>query len=338
MDVKTPQGASMRSINWGIIGTGRIAAIFAEGLSALPDARLLAIGSRRRETATAFGDRFNVPRRYGSYDELVDDPDLDVIYVASPHTLHYAHTRLCLEAGKAVLCEKPFTVNAREAANLIELARSRRGLLVEAMWTRWLPSMARLRQLLADGVIGDLRMLQADFGFRAAFNPYSRLFDRTLAGGGLLDVGVYCVSLASMIFGKPDRVVGLAEIGATGVDEQAAMVLGYPGGQLAVLATGVRTSTPIEATIMGTDGAIRVHAPWYSATRLTITRDGRSETIDVPFEGNGYAYEAAEVGRLLRAGAIESDVLPLSETLAIMDTMDQLRAQWGVCYPNDEHK
>jgi predicted dehydrogenase len=246
---------------------------------------------------------------------------------------------LCLRAGKAVLCEKPFAINAREAAEMIATARERKLFLMEAMWTRFLPSMARLRELLADNVIGEVRMLHADFGFRTNVNPQSRLFDPSLGGGGLMDVGVYCVSLASQLFGKPDRVAGLAEIGTTGVDEQGAMLLGYPGGQLAMLSTAIRTSTPHEATIMGTEGMIRLAPAWWKGTDLTVTRNGQPpEALNLPFEGNGYNYEAAEAGRCLRAGKLESDVMPLDETLAIMQTLDQIRAPWGVRYPSDERK
>lgn len=321
-------------IRWGILGTGNIARKFAQGLQALEDAALVAVGSRSQESADRFGDQFQVPRRHASYEELVADPEVDVIYIATPHSLHKENMRLCLEAGKAVLCEKPFTINAREAREAIELARTRGLFLMEAMWTRYIPLMVELRRMLADGVIGSVRMITADFGYRARFNPQSRAFDPALGGGGLLDVGVYPISLASMILGTPDRIASLAEIGQTGVDEQAGMVLGYPGGELAVLHTAVRTTTPQEATIMGTDGWIRIHPRWWIPDTMTIhPAGGEPQTIQVPFTGNGYNYEAAEVHRCLRAGLLESEIMPLDETLAIMETMDRIRAQWGMKYP-----
>ncbi len=321
-------------IRWGILGTGNIAHSFARGLPVVADAELLAVGSRSQGSADAFGDEFNVPRRYATYAELVNDPDVDVIYISSPHTAHLDNSMLCLRAGKAVLCEKPFTINAAQAEELIRFARSQRLFLMEAMWTRFLPILARVRELLAEQAIGEPRMVAADFGFRTGFNPKSRLFDPTLGGGALLDVGVYTVSLASMIFGEPSRIAGMAHLGETGVDEQSAMILGYPAGQLAVLYTAIRTNTPHDATIMGTDGSIRIHSPSWKPTRLTLNRSGKeAETLELPFEGNGYGHEARAVGDALRAGQAESPIMPLDETLAIMRTMDRIRAEWGLKYP-----
>lgn len=329
----------MDVIRWGIIGTGNIASVFAKGLTSLSDAQLVAVGSRTAESAQRFAERFDVPHAHSSYEALANDSDVDIVYISTPHALHYDNTLLCLNAGKAVLCEKPFAINAREAAEMIATARKRKLFLMEAVWTRFLPAMTRLRELLAEHAIGEVRMLQADFGFRTNVNPQSRLFDPAMGGGGLLDVGVYCVSLASLLFGTPDRIVGLAEVGTTGVDEQGAAILGYPSGQMAVLSTGVRTQTPHEATIMGTDGMIRLNRSWWKGDDLTIMRNGQApETISLPFEGNGYHYEAAETARCLRAGKFESEIIPLDETLAIMQTLDQIRAEWGVRYPSDERK
>lgn len=326
----------MSIIRWGILGTGSIAGQFARGLAALDDAKLVAVGSRTAAAAAGFAQRVGAERAHGSYAELAHDPQVDAIYIATPHPLHHANTLLCLGAGKAVLCEKPFAINAGEAAAMIDAARARGLFLMEAMWTRFLPHMLRLRELLAAGVIGELRMLQADFGFRTEFNPHSRLFDPALGGGALLDVGIYPVSLASMLFGAPERVAGLAHLGSTGIDEQSAMLLGYAGGQLAILSQATRTSTPHEALLLGTAGKIRVHSSWWKATTMTLSVDGQpDQLIDVPATGNGYNYEAAEVGRCLRAGATESATMPLDETLAIMRVLDALRAQWGLRYPGE---
>ena len=190
--------------------------------------------------------------------------------------------------------------------------------------------------VLAAGAIGEVRMLQVDFGFRTSFNPQGSLFDPALGGGALLDVGIYPVSLASMIFGTPERVTGMAHLGETGVDEQSAMIFGYAGGQLALLSQAIRTNSPHEALLLGTVGKIRVHSSWWKATTITLSVDGRpDELIDLPEVGNGYNYEAAEVGRCLRAGRTESNVMPLDETLAIMRTLDEVRAQWGLRYPGE---
>ena len=321
-------------IRWGILGTGRIARTFAQGLATLPDAALVAVGSRSQEAADAFGESFTVPHRHASYEGLAADPDVDVVYVATPHSLHRDNSLLCLEAGKAVLCEKPFAINAAQAEEVVAQARKCGRFVMEAMWTRFLPAIVRVRELLAEGAIGEVRLLSADFGFRAGFDPHGRLFDPHLGGGALLDVGVYVVSLASLVFGPPARIVSMAHLGSTGVDEQAAMVLGYARGQLAVLSTAVRTSTPQEAIVMGTEGLIRIHSQWWHPTVLTLSLEGREEeVIHLPFEGNGYQYEAAEVMRCLRAGRLESEVMPLDETMGIVRTMDQIRAQWGLRYP-----
>lgn len=320
-------------IRWGILGTGAIAKKFAAGLTAVPDAQLVAVGSRTQAKADEFGAQFNVPHRHGSYQALAADSDLDVVYVSSPHTGHAEHSLLCLHAAKAVLCEKPFAVNFEQAREVVKFARKTRTLLVEAMWSRFLPALHKLRQLLAEGAIGEVRMMYADFGFRAGFNPQSRLFDPNLAGGGLLDVGVYCVSLASMVMGPAAELCGLAEIGQTGVDEQAAFVLKTKANQLAVCSTGVRTTTPQEATILGADGWIRLTAPWWRGTQVVLHKGGQEQVFELPYEGNGYNCEAAEVGRLLREGKTQSDIMPLDETLSIMKTLDKLRAKFGVKYP-----
>ena len=325
----------MDKIHWGILGTGMIATKFAEGLMALPDAELVAVGSRSQSSADDFGYEFDVPHRHASYTALADDPDVDVVYVATPHPFHRENSILCLEGGKAVLCEKPFAINASEAEDIIALAREKGLFLMEAMWTRFLPVLVRTRELVAKGTIGEVRALFADFGFRTAFDPKSRLFDPQLGGGALLDVGVYTISLASMVFGTaPSRINGMAHLGQTGVDEQSAVILGYDQGQLAILAVAVRTEMPQEAVLVGTEGRIRLHAPWWRSTTLTLSRPReKDEVLHLPYEGNGYNYEAAAVMDCLRAGKTESDVMGLDETLAIMQTLDRIRAQWDLRYP-----
>jgi predicted dehydrogenase len=325
-----------RTIRWGILGTGRIAGLFAQGLAAVPDATLLAVGSRMQEAAEAFGARFEVPRRHGTYEALASDPEVDVIYVATPHPMHHDNTLLCLRAGKAVLCEKPFALNAAQARAMVAEARSRKLFLMEAMWSRFYPAFDRLRELLAAGAIGEVRLLTADLGFRSNVNPQGRLFNLALGGGALLDVGVYPVSLASHILGTPSGVVSRAHLGETGVDEQAAIILSYPQGQLALLHTAIRTTTPHEATIMGTEGMIRLGLDWHKPDRLTISRPGQDDqVIACPITGNAYNYEAAAVGSYLRAGQTESPIMPLDESISIMETLDTIRAQWGLRYPGE---
>ncbi|MBP9901047.1 MAG: Gfo/Idh/MocA family oxidoreductase [Verrucomicrobiota bacterium] len=323
------------TIRWGILGTGKIARQFAAGLKHLPDAKLMAVGSRTAESAAVFGNQFAAPHRHASYEALVRDPEVDAIYVATPHSCHCENALLALVTDKAVLCEKPFTLNAREAGQVIAFARQRQLFLMEAMWTRYFPLMEKLRELLAAKAIGEVRMLTADFGFRAEYHEEPRLFDPAVGGGALLDVGIYPVSLASMIFGPPTRVISQAFLGNTGVDEEAAIILSHAHGQLAVLSTAVRLETTQEATILGTAGRIRIHSPWWRPVAMTISRDSRpDEIVEIPFAGNGYQFEAAEVMRCLRAGTLESRLMPLDETLTIMQTLDAIRAQWGMKNPS----
>jgi len=324
-------------IRWGILSTGNIAHQFARGLSVLEDAELVAVGSRSQESSDKFGDEFNIPRRYASYEALANDPDVDAIYIGTPHPMHAENTILCLEAGKAVICEKPFALNAEQARKAINRARELRHFLMEAMWTRFTPVMAKVRELIAADAIGEVRMLTADFGFRFGFEPKHRLLNPELGGGALLDVGIYPVSLAFMLFGAPNEIVSHAHIGETGVDEQSAIIFKYSGGQLAQLSCAVRTEMPQEAIIMGTKGMIRIAPTWWKPQRFTLTPAGQSEQVfELPFTGNGYNYEAQEVMNCLRAGLLESPTMPLDETLTIMGTLDAIRAQWGLVYPGEK--
>lgn len=327
----------MSRTRWGIIGAGSIAGRFADALTTLPDAESLAVGSRSQSSATEFAEAHGFGRTYGSYAELAADPDVDVVYIATPHPFHAENIELCLNAGKAVLCEKPLTVNAAEARRVVALAREKGLFLMEGMWTRFFPLMKRLRRLLADGTIGEPRMLAVDFGFRAPFDPASRLLDPALGGGAMLDVGVYCVSFASMVFGPAARATGYAHLGETGVDEQFAAVLEHEGGRLSAITAGVRTASPQEATIMGTDGTVRVRSPWWMPAAMTISRPGGGDEVaEEPVGSNGFAHEAAEVMRCLRAGDKESGVMPLDETVLVLKTMDGIRSAWGLRYPGEE--
>lgn len=323
-------------IRWGILGTGSIAQQFAEALTFLPDAQLVAIGSRNITTATAFAEKYEIPNAYSSYEELSTAPNVDVVYIATPHTVHKNNILLCLEAGKAVLCEKPFTVNADEAKEVISLARKNKSFLMEAMWTRYFPLILKVREIIDNSEIGELKLLTADFGFQAPYDPQGRLFNLELGGGALLDVGIYTISLAFMIFGKPSFVNGIAHIGKTKVDEQSAVILGYERGQLAILGCSLLVDSTNEANIIGTTGKIRIHSPFWQPSVMTLTTEQKKEEVlNIPFSGNGFNYEACEVMNCLRMGKIESDVMPLDETLEIMKTIDQIRLQWGLKYPND---
>ena len=329
---------SSEVIRWGILGTGGIAHKFAHGLAVLDDAALVAVGSRRQDTADAFGSTFGVPGRYATYEALANDPEVDVIYVSTPHPFHYENTMMCLDAGKAVLCEKPFTINAAETEALINRAREKNLFLMEAMWTRFIPAIVKVRELITEGVIGEPRFLQADFSFHHEFDLEHRFFNLDLGGGALLDLGIYPISLASMVFGKqPTHIHSDAYIGDTGADYQSAYIFRYDGIQMAAMMAGYQTEMPREAAIGGDKGTIRVHKPFWVSEGLTVTTiDGSERVINMPKTGNGYNYQAAHVGECLRARKTESDRMSLDESLAIMHTLDRIRAQWNFKYPGEK--
>lgn len=321
-------------LRWGILGAGSIARRVGNDVTPLSDHTFQAVGSRDKAKADKFGDEFSIPNRHDSYEALVNDPEVDLIYVATPHNFHKEHTLLALNAGKAVLCEKPFTINASEAQVLVDAARQKNLFLMEGMWSRCFPAMHKMRELLRDGAIGDPLLLQADFGFRAGVNPDSRLFNPALGGGGLMDVGVYPVALAFDIFGSPSKVAGVAHIGSTGVDEVAGMLLGYESGAIATLSTGIRVNTPQVATLIGSEGKIVLPGAWWCPKSVILSRNGKdTETFDFDFERGGFQFEAAHVAECLRAGKTESDLIPLDQSLEIMKTLDTLREQMGVKYP-----
>lgn len=323
-------------IRWGILSTASIANAFASDLPRVKDAELLAVASRTLQKADNFGDKYDIPRRYGSYEDLVADEDIDAIYVATPHGRHYADAMLCLRAGKAVLCEKAFTLNAREARSLINYARAHDIFLMEAMWTRFIPAVQHAQQLVADGTIGDVRSLQAEFGFKAPYDPDSRLFNPELGGGALLDIGIYPMTLLYLFLGAPESMTSSAILGETGVDEQSGIVLQYSNETTASINMSMRVRMNNTATIYGTKGYIRLHGNfWHAKAFDLVIYDQKEETIPVPYDGGGYQFEIEEATRCLQEGKLESDIAPLDETLEIMQLLDALRADWGVRYPHE---
>ncbi|MBI4976118.1 MAG: Gfo/Idh/MocA family oxidoreductase [Spirochaetes bacterium] len=324
----------MKRIRWGILGTGKIAHKFATAMAQAKNVELIAVGSRQESTAKAFADEFKIPHRHASYEALVRDTDVDAIYVASLNTQHKDHTILCLNAGKAVLCEKPFALNTRETEAMIQTAREKKVFLMEAMWSRFIPAVVKAKELVLAGKIGEIRMLAADFGFRGSDDPKNRVNDPAVGGSSMLDVGIYPLSLAQFLLGDHALMTSTADIGPTGVDRANAVVLQYNSGALAVLSSAVNAVTIHEAFISGTKGEIRIHAPWWRSERVTVYDNGKEiETFSMPH--NTYAHEADHVGDCLAAGLTESPVMPLDETRALMKTMDALRASWGIRYPGE---
>ncbi|MET9970784.1 Gfo/Idh/MocA family oxidoreductase [Streptomyces sp. NPDC006356] len=332
------------SFRWGIAGTGSIANGFADALGRLPDARLVAVGSRSRETADAFGEKYGIApgHRHTSYEDLAADDSVDIVYVASPHSHHHEHTLLFLNAGRPVLCEKAFALDATQAAEMVAVARERGLFLMEAMWSRFLPSHVKIRELLAEGAIGEVQSVEADFGFRFPTDPGHRLFDPALGGGALLDLGVYPISLAAMVLGTPDRITAYGTLGPTGVDEHTAVLSGYPSGATALAQCSLRAMLGCTARITGTEGFIELPFMMHCPDELTVQVRGITEHLSLPAAregdgtdtaGGGLHHQARHVQERLLAGATESDIMPLDETVAIMRTLDTAREQLGVSYP-----
>jgi predicted dehydrogenase len=317
--------ASSSRVRWGIAATGGIAQRFAVGLAQVPDAELVAVASRSVAGAAAFGDRHGIPHRYGSYGELAADPDVDIVYVASPNSRHCPDTMLFLEGGKHVLCEKPFALSREEAEQMAAAARAAGLFLMEAIWSRFLPAYVALAALLESGRIGEPLQVEADFGFRRPVDPAHRLFDAALGGGALLDLGIYPLQLASLVLGTPDRVAAVGHIGETGVDEQVAAVLGHPGGQVAVVKAAIRTGSSCTARISGSEGWIDLPAFMHCPTHLDV--GGLApERIDCGFDGEGLRFQAEHVQHCLRQGLTESPVMTLDETVSLAGTLDAIAA------------
>lgn len=322
-----------RTIRWGILGPGNIAVQFAQGIQAAPDAELVAVGSRSLDSAHRFADRFGAARRYGSYAELARDPEVDVIYIAVPHPQHVGAALLCLDAGKAVLCEKPFTVNLAEAERVVARAREKRVFLMEALWTRFIPAVVHAKALVDSGAIGEPKMVQADFGAVFNVDDTHRVMDPALAGGALLDIGIYPISVATFFLGPVEDVQASAAIGRTGVDEQIAVSMRHRNGGVSLSGATILARSPFDAVITGTTGRIRLNGDLCRPRSLTLTRGEGEEYIELPYDGNGYQFQADHVNECLRAGQLESTLLPLDHTLATMKVLDTTRERIGLKYP-----
>ena len=319
---------------WGILATGHIAATFVEDLRLLPDAEVVAVGSRSLATAHTFAGRHGIPRAYGSWQELAADADIDVVYVATPHAAHYDAAMTCLSAGRAVLCEKPITLDRAGGKELVDTARCRSVFLMEAMWMRCNPVVLRILELIGDDAIGEVTAVQADFGVAGPFPPEHRMRARTLGGGALLDLGVYPISLAHLLLGVPDQVRAWAKLGPEGVDENTGIIFGYDSGAVAALTCGIVGATPVAATITGSTGRIELSPPFYRPSQVTLHRAAAEpEIVPADLTGSGYQHEAAEVQRCLRAGLAESPLVPHAATLDVMGLLDTVREQIGVSYP-----
>jgi len=316
---------SKKIFNWGVLGPGNIAHKFVQDLLTLPNARLHAVASRSLERAQNFASQYNATHTYGSYEELVNCPELDVVYIATPHSGHCEYTLMFLNNKIPVLCEKPMGINQLEVQQMITTARDQQTYLMEALWTRFLPAFQKAINLVNQGRIGEVLTLKADFGFKATFDPKSRLFDPVLAGGALLDIGIYPVFLASVILGNPDRVKAIAHKGSTGVDEVNAMLLEYPAGKMAILSSTILHDSPTVAEIYGTRGKIVIPRRWHEAKTLTVTdENGEEESFVFDYPQYGFQMEAAAVMEDLTNNKQENDLWSLDNTLNLSILLDQI--------------
>lgn len=319
------------------MGCGHIADKFANDLTLTKHGKLAAVASRSQRKANKFAKAHNAPRAYSSYEELAADPDIDVVYIATPHPFHMDNALLAISNGKHVLCEKPIAMNARQTRRMIAAAQRKGVFLMEGMWTRFFPAMIQLRKWLAAKRIGTVLAVEADLGFHFRAGPKHRIHNPDLGGGALLDLGIYLVSFSSMVYGTPPaKILSSMHPDKTGVDEEFSLIFEYDKGARAVLNATTRMVMRPEARIFGTDGMIVVHEDFYRAKQLTLTMEGKkSKTYTFDHPGIGFQHEADHVAECLKKGKTQSDTLPLNETLTIMQTTDKIRRQWKLKYPNE---
>lgn len=324
------------TIRWGILAPGGISRAFARELVKIPGAELVAVGSRSLERAEAFAQEFGIPEAYGSYEQFASEAQLDIVYVGSPHSHHLEHSLLCMNEGKAILCEKAIALNASQTRDMAKNAREHGLFLMEAMWTRFLPAIHWVREQIRAGAIGEVTALHAAFGHKAAWNPQHRLLNPDLGGGALLDAGIYPISFASMVFGaQPKTIHSNVRIGSTGVDEWSTALFEYGDGRSAQIMNAVQLPLRTEAVIFGTEG--RIEIPFFiGAKTATLTsRSGSEEVFRDTDSDRGMKHEAMEAMRCIAGGLQESPTMPVTESVEIMETLDRMRAEWGLTYPNE---
>lgn len=329
----------MKKVGWGILGCGKIARKFAADLRLVKDAELIAVGAREQKTADAFVKDFPAKYAHNSYEALVNNPEVDVIYVATPHGLHHEHVMLCLKHRKGVLCEKAFAINYREAKEMIDYAKAQNTFIMEAFWTRFLPHYLKMKELLAEHKVGNIKFLSAEFGFKPVPPFAPRIYEPALGGGSLLDIGVYPIFLALDVLGKPDQIDAVMTPAATGVDEQCAMRFNYKNGAIAQLFCSFAANLATGADIAGDQGRIRFTHRFHGPTSMLEYYPGAVDTRElISFEsaaGNGYEYEARHVNECLQNNLKESPVLTHQFTLLLMETLDVIRTKAGIKYPAD---
>ena len=321
-----------KKVNWGIIGLGKIAHKFASDLQHSETSQLYGVASRDLIKAKEFGKKHKAKKHFGSYETLAEDPEIDIIYVATPHVFHFENTIMCLKKSKAVLCEKPMGMNAEEVKRMIEEAKSRNLFLMEGLWTRFIPATEKVIELLEKNVFGELISMQADFGFKGDSDPESRVYNKKLGGGSLLDVGIYPIYLSLLTLGIPSDIKAMARLTKTGVDSFCALSFSYENGAKANLESTIDTDTPTEAHIHGTSGSIKLHRRFHHTEKLTCLHNGVETLLDIKYKGNGYLHEIEEVNTCLLNHATESSKLPLKTTLDLSILIDRVKEKIGLDY------
>ncbi|CVI64087.1 Gfo/Idh/MocA family oxidoreductase (plasmid) [Agrobacterium leguminum] len=323
-------------VKWGILATGWIAELFTKDLIQTGHA-VAAVGSRAQESADRFAKAFGIATAHGSYEGLVSDPNVDIVYIATPHPQHVSAAKLALNAGKHILVEKPFTLNAEQASEIVNLARAKGLVVLEAMWTRFLPHMRRIREIIATGAIGEVRSITADHRQKLPDDPTHRLNALELGGGALLDLGIYPISFAWDILGKPASIKAEATFRDTGADAQVATVFRYQSGAIATTLSSSDSRGSNRASVVGTKGRIEIDRVWYAPTtfRLYDNDDNVLETFDGSVAARGMQFQAEEAERLITSQVLESEIMPPSQSVEIMATLDALRLQIGLRYPGE---
>ncbi len=327
-----------KTYNWAILGCGKIARKFANDLKLLPNARLYAAASRSLENAQSFASELGFEKAFGSYEEMANDPEVDVVYIATPHSHHFEHALLCLNHRKAVLCEKAFAINSKEVGLMIAAARRNNTFLMEAFWTRFQPSFLKVLEIIHSGELGALKMVRSDFAFNAEYNPEKRLYNVDLGGGSLLDIGIYPIFMSLMALGKPSEIKTMARFCPTGAEESVMMSFGYPGGEIASLVSSFASHSSTQTEFSFENGFIRLNRRFYTPTSLTYWKNWEEEqTINFEKgEGSGYELEAAHVMECLDAGKTESEWMPLSFSSDLMEIMDWVRKDAGIIFPKHD--
>lgn len=324
--------------NWAVLGCGRIAKKFSSDLKLLPNARLYAAASRDLTRAQDFVRENGFEKAYGSYEEMVSDPLVDIVYVATPHSHHYEHTLLCLKNKKAVLCEKAFAINKREAEEMVACAKEHNTFLMEAFWTMFQPSYTKAMEIIRSGELGKLRVVRSDFAFKGFFDPQKRLYNVALGGGSLLDIGIYPVFAALTSLGKPDAIKTFADFSPTGSEESISILFSYENGEMANLTSSFAAYSPTQTEYWFEKGHMILNPRWFTPTNITLWKEGE-EVQTFPSEhrqGFGYQYEAAHVMDCLDSGKIESDRMPWQLSLDLMETLDRIRADAGIVFPEHD--